>query len=72
MIREKYYNAVLQAGLGRDYMAVRPARFPGAKMQLVTLHLDSWLLCRATRAADNTLAAPAVGSFVWRSGELSI
>lgn len=72
MIREKYYSAVLQAGLCSDYTAVCPTQLPRAKMQSVTLPLDSWLLCRATRASDNSLAAPAVDSLVQRCGKLNV
>lgn len=35
---------------------------PGPRCSQQTLHLHSWLLCRATGAADSILAAPAVGS----------
>lgn len=72
MIREKYYSAVLQAGLCSDYTAVCPTQLPRAKMQSVTLPLESWLLCRATRASDNSLAAPAVAGLVQRRGKLNV
>jgi len=72
MIREKYYSVVLQAGLCSDYTAVCPMELPRAEMQSVTLPLDSQLLCRATRASDNSLAAPAVDSLVQRRGKLNV
>lgn len=72
MIREKYYSVVLQAGLCSDYTAVWPTQLPRAKMQSVTLPLDSWLHCRATRTSDNSLAAPAVDSLVQRQARLNV
>lgn len=41
-------------------------------MQSVTLPLESWLLCRATRASDNSLAAPAMAGLVQRRGKLNV
>lgn len=41
-------------------------------MQSITLPLESWLLCRATRASDNSLAGPVVDSPVQRRGKLNV
>lgn len=72
MLREKYYSAVLQAELCSDYTAFCPTQLPRDKMQSITFPLESWRLCRATRASDNSLAGPVVDSPVQRRGKLNV